>query len=45
MRDYPLEVKLEAVRLFLEEGEIRQAIFEQQGNNDDNQIDHWLVTG
>ena len=43
MKDYPAEVKLEAVRLFLEEGKTRRAIMEELGINDVKRISKWLA--
>jgi len=43
MKDYPAEVKLEAVRLFLEEGQTRRAIIEELGIKDVKRISKWLA--
>jgi transposase-like protein len=42
MKDYPVEVKLEAIRLFLEEGKTRRAIIEELGVNHVKRISDWL---
>lgn len=42
MKDYPVEIKLEAVRLFLEEGKTRRAIIEKLGINDVRRVGKWL---
>jgi transposase-like protein len=42
MKDYPAEIKLEAVRLFLEEGKTRRAIIEALGINDVERVGKWL---
>jgi transposase-like protein len=43
MKDYPVEVKLEAIRLFLEEGKTYQAIIEQLDINDADRVYVWLA--
>jgi transposase-like protein len=43
MKDYPAEVKLEAVRLFLEEGKTRRAIIEELGIKDVKRVSKWLA--
>jgi transposase-like protein len=43
MKDYPAEVKLEAVRMYLEEGKTRRAIIEELGINDVRQVTKWLA--
>src|SRR5512140_1539331 len=43
MKDYPEEVKLEAVRLFLEEGKTRRAIADQMGIHDMQRITKWMA--
>jgi transposase len=42
MKDYPVGVKLEAVRLFLEEGKTRRVIIEELGINDVRRVGKWL---
>lgn len=43
MKDYPVEIKLEAVRLFLEEGKRHHAIIEALGIRDSSRLDKWLA--
>jgi transposase-like protein len=43
MKDYPVDVKLEAVRLFLEEGKTQRAIIEALGIRDAGRLDKWLA--
>jgi transposase len=43
MKDYPVEVKLEALRLFEEEGKTYQAIMERLGINDTDRVYVWLA--
>lgn len=42
MRQYPLETKLEAVRLFYEEGKTHAQITEQLGIRDAKRVKKWL---
>ncbi len=42
MRHYPVETKLEAIRLFYEEGETRAQITEQLGILDRDRVKKWL---
>jgi transposase-like protein len=41
-KDYPIEVKLEAVRLWKEEGIIQREIAERLGVGDPNRVKIWL---
>jgi transposase len=43
MKDYPVEVKLEAIRLYLEEGKTYQAIIQQLGINDSDRVYVWIA--
>lgn len=43
MKDYPVEIKLEAVRLFLEEGKTHRAIIEELNIRDAGRLDKWLA--
>jgi transposase len=43
MKDYPVAVKLEAVRLFLEEGKTKRAIIDELGINDVRRLEKWLA--
>ena len=43
MKDYPVEIKLEAVRLFLEEGKTHRAIIDALGIRDAGRLDKWLA--
>ena len=42
MRDYPVEVKLEAVRLFYEEGKTRAEITQALGLRSDGRVETWV---
>jgi transposase-like protein len=43
MKDYLAEVKLEAVRLFLEEGKTRREIIDELGIHDVKRVSKWLA--
>jgi transposase-like protein len=42
MTEYPLEVKLEAMRLFYDEGKTRKAITDMLGIRDPDRVKAWL---
>lgn len=42
MKDYPARIKLEAVRLFLEEGKTKREILELMGIKNKTQIEVWV---
>jgi len=42
MKHYPLEMKLEAMRMFYEEGKTRKEITEALGNRDRDRVMKWL---
>ncbi len=44
MKHYPPEVKLEAMRMFYEEGKTRKEITEALGSRDRDRVMKWLLT-